>query len=170
MIRSFPTITARAASATRATACFSSAASAGKNKVGFIGLGKMGAGMVQNLADAGHKLVVYDVNPATTASVAESTGAEPATSPADVVSKLGSESAVISMVPNDKALEAVVKGEVSTSRVTGYLCKSATPASAPTLTHWAHTAGRHPRVDDQGQWPASHQLLHRLALHVACAQ
>ena len=107
--RSFPSLAVRAG-ATGAAARFLS--SANGKKVGFIGLGKMGAGMVQNLADAGHKLVVYDANPATTAAVAHSVGAEPASSPADVVRKLGSSAAVISMVPNDKALWAVVKGEV----------------------------------------------------------
>lgn len=107
--RSFPSLAVRAGAAGAAARLSSSA---NGKKVGFIGLGKMGAGMVQNLADAGHKLVVYDVNPATTAAVAESVGAEPASSPADVVRKLGNSAAVISMVPNDKALWAVVKGEV----------------------------------------------------------
>jgi len=104
--------------------------------------------MVQNLADAGHKLVVYDANPATTAAVAHSVGAEPASSPADVVRKLGSSAAVISMVPNDKALWAVVKGEdgifEATAKGSGLLhisCSTVSPFTSRALSDECEAAG-----------------------------
>ena len=51
-------------------------------KIGFIGLGQMGAAMGRNLAKAGHQLRVYDINPEAVQSlVAE--GADAATNPAE---------------------------------------------------------------------------------------
>jgi 3-hydroxyisobutyrate dehydrogenase-like beta-hydroxyacid dehydrogenase len=72
-------------------------------KVGFIGLGQMGAGMAANLLKAGHEVTVYNRTPEKTRPLAErgarvaSTIAEVSTSPV-----------VFTMLADDAALEAVV--------------------------------------------------------------
>jgi 3-hydroxyisobutyrate dehydrogenase-like beta-hydroxyacid dehydrogenase len=52
-------------------------------RLGFIGLGSMGAAMARNLADAGHDLTVYDLDPGRVEDLARS-GARPGTSGEDV--------------------------------------------------------------------------------------
>lgn len=54
--------------------------------VGFIGLGKMGAGMATNLLKAGRRVVVYDIDPAKNAYFAEQ-GAVPASGPREVAER-----------------------------------------------------------------------------------
>jgi 3-hydroxyisobutyrate dehydrogenase len=49
--------------------------SAASSHIGFIGLGNMGAHMARNLLKAGHKVVVFDLNPAAVDSLKQS-GAE----------------------------------------------------------------------------------------------
>src|SRR5258705_4901444 len=72
-------------------------------KVGFIGLGHMGAGMAANLLKAGHDVTVYNrTRPKVEALVAQ--GAKAAAS----VSDAGSGDAVITMLANDEAVESVV--------------------------------------------------------------
>lgn len=81
--------------------------SSSSNPIGFVGLGKMGAGMARNLALCGHEVVLFDVDAAVTSLVAESIpGARAAASPADVAAQT---STVVSMVPNDACLNSVVK-------------------------------------------------------------
>src|SRR5512147_2140570 len=75
-------------------------------KVGFIGLGHMGAGMAANLLKAGHQLTVYNRTPAKVEPlVAQS--AKAATGIADACRG----DAVITMLANDEALEGVVFGD-----------------------------------------------------------
>ncbi len=75
-------------------------------KVGFIGLGQMGAGMAASLLKAGHEVTVYNRTPQKTRPLAErgarvaSTIAEVSTSPV-----------VFTMLADDTALETVVFGE-----------------------------------------------------------
>ena len=70
--------------------------------VGFIGAGRMGRVMIANLVRAGHRVRAYDATPdAVTAAV--QAGAAAASSAADA---FGGD-AVISMLPNDKAMRAV---------------------------------------------------------------
>lgn len=82
---------------------------------GFVGLGKMGSGMVHNLAAAGHNLVIYDVNSSTTEALAATTLPEgsgsltAAATPAEVMA-MSTSGVVLSMVPNDKCLNDVVLG------------------------------------------------------------
>ena len=52
-------------------------------RVGFIGLGNMGAGMARNIHAAGFPLTVYDVRESALADF-EALGAARATSPAEV--------------------------------------------------------------------------------------
>ena len=67
-------------------------------QLGMIGLGRMGANMVRRLMKAGHRCVVYDVNPQSVAAlVAE--GATGAESMADLVAKLSPPHAVWLMLP-----------------------------------------------------------------------
>jgi 6-phosphogluconate dehydrogenase len=75
-------------------------------QLGMIGLGRMGASMVQRLQRAGHECVVYDVHsPAVRA--AEGTGATGALALADLVARLTRPRAVWLMVP-----AAAVDGEI----------------------------------------------------------
>ncbi|MDH3725906.1 MAG: decarboxylating 6-phosphogluconate dehydrogenase [Myxococcales bacterium] len=66
--------------------------------LGMIGLGRMGANLVRRLLRDGHRPVVYDVDPASVASLV-SEGAESADSLADLASKLNGPRAVWVMVP-----------------------------------------------------------------------
>src|SRR6266481_6251647 len=75
-------------------------------KVGFIGLGRMGAGMAANLVRAGHELIVYNRTPAKVQALVEQ-GARAAARVADVCDG----DAVITMLADDGALEGVVFGD-----------------------------------------------------------
>jgi len=59
----------------------------------------MGANMVRRLVRDGHELVVFDVNPDSVTALAQETGATPAASLADLVSKLTPPRAIWTMVP-----------------------------------------------------------------------
>ena len=67
-------------------------------QLGMIGLGRMGANMVRRLMKHGHTCVVYDVNEKAV-RLLESEGAVPATSLADMASKLTPPRATWVMVP-----------------------------------------------------------------------
>jgi 3-hydroxyisobutyrate dehydrogenase-like beta-hydroxyacid dehydrogenase len=75
-------------------------------KVGFVGLGRMGSGMAASLLKAGHEVIVYN----RTRGKAEpliAQGARVVVSVADACR----ESAVITMLANDNAVEGLVLGE-----------------------------------------------------------
>jgi 3-hydroxyisobutyrate dehydrogenase-like beta-hydroxyacid dehydrogenase len=74
-------------------------------KVGFIGLGRMGAGMASNLVKAGHEVAVYNRTPAKLAPLVAQ-GAKTASSIAEACQN----DAVISMLANDEAIETVMQG------------------------------------------------------------
>ena len=74
---------------------------------GFIGLGNMGVPIGGRLMEAGHSLVVHDVREAAMQPFVEK-GATPASSPADVASKV--ETVFISL-PTPPIVEAVALGE-----------------------------------------------------------
>ena len=73
--------------------------------VGFIGLGRMGAGMAANLLKAGHDVTVYNRTPAK-AQTLIAQGAKAAAS----VSEACRGEAVVTMLANDEAVESVVLG------------------------------------------------------------
>lgn len=75
------------------------------SRIGFVGLGSMGAPMVANLLKAGHAVVVHDLRPeAVAAAVAK--GAEAAGSAAEVARRAAT---VISMVDTtDQALDVIL--------------------------------------------------------------
>ena len=70
-------------------------------KVGFIGLGNMGAPMAANLAKAGHDVIGFDVAGTTADGVATAASAQEAVTGAD---------AVITMLPNGAILRDVARG------------------------------------------------------------
>jgi 3-hydroxyisobutyrate dehydrogenase-like beta-hydroxyacid dehydrogenase len=74
-------------------------------KVGFIGLGHMGAAMAANLIKAGHEVTVYNRTP-DKARALVAAGAKIATS----VSQASQGDAVVSMLANDEAVESLVLG------------------------------------------------------------
>jgi 3-hydroxyisobutyrate dehydrogenase len=73
-------------------------------RIGFVGLGNMGAPMVRNLAKASFALTVYDANEAVLAALAEEVGAKAAASPAD----FSRCDVVVTMLPDDRAVTAVM--------------------------------------------------------------
>jgi 3-hydroxyisobutyrate dehydrogenase-like beta-hydroxyacid dehydrogenase len=74
--------------------------------VGFIGLGRMGAGMAANLLKAGHQVAVYNRTPDKAAALVAQ-GAKAATR----VSEACRSEAVITMLSNDEAVESVTFGK-----------------------------------------------------------
>ena len=81
-------------------------------QLAMVGLGRMGANMVRRLVKDGHELVVYDVNADVTNALAKETGATPATSYEDLVSKLTPPRATWVMVPagfTDDTLDEITK-------------------------------------------------------------
>lgn len=77
-------------------------------RLGFVGLGNMGAPMVGNLLEAGHELVVHDVRSEAVAPL-EAQGAVPAPSPA-AVTAAGVEAVLLSL-PTPPIVETVVTGD-----------------------------------------------------------
>jgi 3-hydroxyisobutyrate dehydrogenase-like beta-hydroxyacid dehydrogenase len=75
-------------------------------RVGFIGLGKMGAGMAANLLKAGHEVTVYNRSPEKMAPLVE-LGANAAR---HVAGACGGE-AVMTMLADDRAVESVAFGD-----------------------------------------------------------
>ena len=73
-------------------------------KLGFVGLGRMGANMVTRLLGRGHQVVVY-ARKAEARAEAAAKGATPAESHADLVSKLPPPRVVWLMVPAGQAVE-----------------------------------------------------------------
>ena len=75
-------------------------------KVGFVGLGHMGSGMAASLLKAGHEVIVYN----RTGAKAEPLIAQGARAVASIADACR-ESAVITMLANDNAVEGVVLGK-----------------------------------------------------------
>ncbi len=76
--------------------------------VGFIGLGRMGQGMAGRIQSAGHDLLIHDPVPDQTRALEEA-GAVATDSPAAATVD---RDVVISMLPSDTALSAVLEGEM----------------------------------------------------------
>src|SRR5216117_1300760 len=95
-------------------------------KVGFIGLGHMGAGMATSLLGAGHDTTVYNRTPGKVQALVEQ-GAHAAARLADACRG----DAVVTMLADDGAVEAVVFGEKG---VTGSLGKGAIHVSMSTIS------------------------------------
>jgi 3-hydroxyisobutyrate dehydrogenase-like beta-hydroxyacid dehydrogenase len=95
-------------------------------KIGFLGLGQMGQGMAGNLINAGHQLTVYNRS-AGKADALVKLGATAAKTPAEACRG----DAVMTMLANDKALEAVVFGA---DGIIAALPKSAIHISSSTIS------------------------------------
>ncbi|HSQ79190.1 MAG TPA: decarboxylating 6-phosphogluconate dehydrogenase [Candidatus Bathyarchaeia archaeon] len=76
-------------------------------KIGFVGLGKMGAAMTERLLLRGHAVVAYDVNPAAAAAVGLK-GAETAATLKELSAKLETPRAVWVMVPAGEPTEETI--------------------------------------------------------------
>ncbi|HEX4883708.1 MAG TPA: NAD(P)-dependent oxidoreductase [Casimicrobiaceae bacterium] len=74
--------------------------------VGFIGLGTMGGPMARNVLKKGHRLVVYDVQPASVRTLVDA-GATAAATPREVAA---ASEVVITMLPDAPDVERVVLG------------------------------------------------------------
>lgn len=75
--------------------------------VGFIGLGVMGSPMARNIIKGGHRLTVFDLNPAAVAKLTEA-GARAATSPREVGA---ASEIVVTMLPEPAHVESVALGD-----------------------------------------------------------
>ena len=83
-------------------------------KIGFIGLGNMGAPMAANLVAAGHDVLGYDLAPYDVEGVAKAADAAAATEGRDVV---------ITMLPNGPILASVM-AEISPHAPAGIFASS----------------------------------------------
>ena len=78
------------------------------NKIGFVGIGNMGSPMAAHVVMAGFDLTVYDVNPQAAEKFVAQHGGKVAASLADLGRNV---EAVITMLPNDKIVNAVILGD-----------------------------------------------------------
>ena len=76
------------------------------DRIGFIGLGRMGRPMASNLVRKGFKLTVHDVNPEPVTALAR-LGAAPAGSAAEVIA---ASDVIVTMLPSSVEVEAVALG------------------------------------------------------------
>jgi len=108
-------------------------------KVGFIGLGRMGAAMAANLLKAGHEVTVYNRSP-DKARALSTLGARVAASVADACRG----EAVITMLANDEAVHGVVFDQAgvlaSTQRGGLHISMSTISVGLSVQLHAAHTA------------------------------
>ena len=109
-------------------------------KVGFIGLGHMGAGMAENLIKAGHEVTVYNRTPEKARALVAA-GAKVATS----VSEASQGDAVMTMLANDEAVEGVVLGRagVLANLPPGALHVSSSTISVALSQRLSQEHGRH---------------------------
>jgi 3-hydroxyisobutyrate dehydrogenase len=82
--------------------------SAATGKIGFVGIGAMGTPMAANLAKAGYRLVIYDIDPGRTAEFASTHEVEVAGNLSDLGLHCGT---IITMLPDDKAVRKALCGE-----------------------------------------------------------
>lgn len=78
-----------------------------KDVIGFAGIGAMGTPMAGNLAKAGYKLVVFDLDAARTAALAREHGVTVAASLADLGARAN---IIITMLPDGKAVRSALCG------------------------------------------------------------
>lgn len=77
------------------------------NQYGVIGLGRMGGALVRNLIRAGHRAVVYDVNPESVQELVKA-GATGASSLAELAAALGRPRVIWMMVPAGDPVDQVI--------------------------------------------------------------
>ena len=103
-------------------------------KIGFIGLGNMGAPMAANLAEAGHQVLGYDTAAPEPDGVSAAASAAEAAADADVV---------ITMLPNGKILRSVADQVIPAMRPGAVFCDCSTVDvdSARAVAEQARDAG-----------------------------
>ncbi|MBY5989025.1 3-hydroxyisobutyrate dehydrogenase [Roseovarius atlanticus] len=103
-------------------------------KIGFIGLGNMGAPMAANLAAAGHEVTGFDTAGTTAEGVANADTAEAAAADADVV---------ITMLPNGQILRKVADTVIPAMKQGAVLldCSTVDVDSARAVAEQANAAG-----------------------------
>jgi 3-hydroxyisobutyrate dehydrogenase-like beta-hydroxyacid dehydrogenase len=109
-------------------------------KLAVVGLGKMGEPIARRLVNAGHELVVYNRTPGRADRLVE-LGATEVSSPRNVWESAG---ACITMIADDKALEAITVGEelIETARGKTLIDMSTiSPAASAKLAAAAEGAG-----------------------------
>jgi len=87
--------------------------------IGFVGLGKMGQPMVRQLARAGYRVVAHDLDPEALRRARDAAGVE---APGSLKAIAASCEAVITMLPDGRAVRAVTLGQGGTgdSLVSGF--------------------------------------------------
>lgn len=84
-------------------------------RVGFVGIGRMGANMARRLHDHGYKLTtVFDKNQSMTTSLSQELGCEAAATPAEVAKHSNT---VITVVSDDQAMRDIFKPDSAESLV-----------------------------------------------------
>ncbi len=104
-------------------------------ELGMVGLGRMGANLVRQVSGAGHRCVVFDVDPDAIATV-EKEGATGASSLGGLVANLSAPRAVWVMVPAGEITEKTVSDlaehlEPGTRSSTGATPTTATTSPGP---------------------------------------
>ena len=80
-----------------------------EKRIGFVGLGRMGANMARNLKDKGYQVSsVYDINQEIASSLANELGSHHAQSLADVTAQ---SDIILTVVTNDAAMDTIFFGE-----------------------------------------------------------
>ena len=76
-----------------------------EKRIGFVGLGRMGANMARNLKDKGYQIsTVYDINKSVASSLADELGSQAATSLTEVTAN---SDVILTVVTNDAAMESI---------------------------------------------------------------
>ena len=76
-----------------------------EKRIGFVGLGRMGANMARNLKDKGYQIsTVYDINENVTSSLANELGSQTASSLSEVTAN---SDIILTVVTNDAAMESI---------------------------------------------------------------
>ena len=115
-----------------------------KEKIGFVGVGRMGANMARRLKDCGYKVsAVYDANPAAAKSVAREIGARNARTLAAVTA---ASDVVFTVVTDDASQLAVFaeEGDSLLTKATGKVfvnCATITPKTHVEVARRAKKAG-----------------------------
>lgn len=97
-------------------------------RIGFVGVGRMGANMARRLKEVGYEIVaVHDLNAPAAEALAQELGCEPCSDLADVTRR---SDIIITVVSDDRAMKAVMQGGLL-RRARGRLfinCATLTPA------------------------------------------
>ncbi len=111
--------------------------------IGFVGLGRMGGGIVENLLSKDYRIVGYDLNQQATAAIA-ARGATPASSLENLASKLTpGNKTVWMMVPAGKPVDATIDGLLPHLSKNDILIDGGN-------SHWRDSARRHDSLKPKG--------------------